>query len=172
MNSPSSLKPHDVVILLKALSKGECDWKQSEIASELELSQGEIAKSLGRLRNSGLIANRRVNRSAVVEFLIHGLKYVFPAKVGALAVGLPTAMSSSFFKNKIVQDDDDIFVWPTSKGNVRGQSIKPLYPRLTSAVLKDESLYELLSLVEILRIGRIRERQIAEEELKKRIKSL
>ena len=94
MKSVSSLKPHDVALLLKILSKGKSDWKQLDIALELKISQGEVAKSLVRLRKSGFLSAKRVNRSAVIEFLIHGLKYVFPADVGALAVGVPTAISS------------------------------------------------------------------------------
>ena len=171
MNRVGSLKPQDVALLLKVLSKGKSDWRQVDIALELGISQGEVAKSLARLRNSGFLSAKRVNRSAVIEFLIHGLKYAFPADIGALAVGVPTAMSSPFFKNKIVQGNEDNYVWPSSTGNMRGQVIVPFYSQLAEAALKDKKFYELLSLVEVLRIGRAREKKIAEEEIKKRIKS-
>ncbi len=171
MKSASSLKPHDVVLLLKILSKDRSDWRQIDIALDLEISQGEVAKSLARLRKSGFLAEKRVNRSALIEFLIHGLKYTFPADIGSLTVGVPTAISSPIFKNKIIQSEEDVYVWPSSKGDVRGQAVFPLYAQLANVVLKDEQFYELLSLVEVLRIGRTRERKIAEEEIKKRIKS-
>jgi hypothetical protein len=171
MKHVSSLKPQDVALLLKVLVKGKSNWRQVDISSELEISQGEVAKSLARLRKSGFIFDNRVNRSAVMEFLSHGLKYIFPADVGALAIGIPTGISAPFFKNKIVQGIEDVYVWPSSKGNMRGQVIVPFYPQLAEAVLKDNKFYELLSLVEVLRIGRTREKKIAEEELRKRIKS-
>ena len=61
------------------------------------------------------------------------------------------------------------FVWPTGKGKSRGQSIVPLYPSVVEAVLKDEKLYELLALVDAIRVGRAREKEIAINELKSRI---
>jgi hypothetical protein len=52
---------------------------------------------------------------------------------------------------------------------VKGQSIIPLFPSVAEAVQNDVLLYELLALVDALRVGRAREREIALEELKKRI---
>ena len=37
------------------------------------------------------------------------------------------------------------------------------------ASLKDKELYELLTLVDAIRVGRIREKEIAKKELEKRI---
>lgn len=171
MDKINSLKPQDIALLLKVFSKGKLEWRQVDLAAELEISQGEVAKSLSRLKRSGLVSQKLVNRSAMLEFLIHGLKYVFPISIGALAVGVPTAISSPFFKSKIAQGDWDSYVWPSSKGSARGQIIVPLYPQLVEAALKDEKFYELMSLVEVLRMGRARERKIAEEELRKKVKS-
>jgi hypothetical protein len=44
-----------------------------------------------------------------------------------------------------------------------------LYVSVPEAVLKDEVLYELLALVDALRVGRAREKEIAVAELKKRL---
>ena len=38
------------------------------------------------------------------------------------------------------------------------------------AVLNDPDLYELLALVDVMRIGRARERRLAEQHLKRRLK--
>ena len=86
MQQPISLKPQDIAILVKLLvSKAET--LQTQLAQELSLSQGEIAKALARLNKAGLVNNRRVNRSAALEFILHAIKYIFPAEVGALAGG-------------------------------------------------------------------------------------
>jgi hypothetical protein len=61
------------------------------------------------------------------------------------------------------------FVWPWAKGNVRGHSIIPLYSSVPEAARQDDKLYELLALVDALRIGRAREKNLAINELKKRI---
>ncbi len=58
---------------------------------------------------------------------------------------------------------------PFGKRNVRGHSILPLYPSVPEAALKDEKLYELLALVDALRIGRAREKELAVVELKTRM---
>jgi hypothetical protein len=45
----------------------------------------------------------------------------------------------------------------------------PLYGTLPEAVLNDSKFYELIALVDTLRIGRVRERNLAIEILKERI---
>ena len=88
MQKSMTLKPQDVAILIKILARDpKNDWRQLDLAVELSLSQGEIAKALSRLNKAGLINDKRVHRSAALEFIIHALKYVFPAEVGSLAVG-------------------------------------------------------------------------------------
>jgi len=52
---------------------------------------------------------------------------------------------------------------------VKGYAIEPLYSSVTVAVKSDPVLYELLALVDALRMGRARERKLAEEELKHRL---
>ncbi len=172
MQKSMTLKPQDVAILIKILArKPNSDWRQLDLAVELSLSQGEIAKALSRLNKAGLINDKRVHRSAALEFIIHALKYVFPAEVGSLAVGVPTALSAPEHKNIVVQNGDDVFVWPLAKGHIRGQTIKPLYPKLAEAALKDENFYNMMAAIEILRMGRARERKAAESYLERKIKA-
>jgi hypothetical protein len=44
-------------------------------------------------------------------------------------------------------------------------------PKLAEAALKDRDFYDLMSAIDIIRIGRSRERKLAEQFLEKRIKS-
>ena len=60
-------------------------------------------------------------------------------------------------------------VWPDPEGKVRGQSFSPLYKSVPQAAREDEKLYELLTLVDAVRGGRVRERQLAHQEIKKRL---
>ena len=171
MQQSISLKPQDVAILTKLLVIKREDWRQIDIAIALGLSQSEIAKSLVRLNKAGLIHDKRLNRSAALEFIVHAIKYIFPAEVGALATGVPTAISSPFHEKMVVQGSD-VYVWPSIHGKKRGQIIKPLYPELAEAALKDSEFYGLMSAIEILRIGRARERKMAEQYLEKKIKNI
>ena len=76
----------------------------------------------------------------------------FPAQPGALVRGiLPTAHSAKPLSD-IVVSDRDAFVWPSAVGNVRGQAITPLYPSVIKAIRKDPQLYEMLALLDAVRI--------------------
>lgn len=52
-----------------------------------------------------------------------------------------------------------------AKGNVRGESIMPLYRTVPMAVKNDSMLHSLLAIADTFRIGRTREVEIAKEEL-------
>jgi hypothetical protein len=60
-------------------------------------------------------------------------------------------------------------VWPYEDGPVRGYSFAPLHKNVPQAALEDSKFYELLALVDALRDGRARERELAGRELKKRL---
>lgn len=45
----------------------------------------------------------------------------------------------------------------------------PLYPSVLKAIMSNPELYELLSLADALRVGRVHEQKIAEELLRERV---
>ncbi len=163
------MKPQDIVILLKIIATDNGNWQQKPVAEALIMSQSEISQSVARMQYAGLIFEngKKVMRSAFLEFLQHGISYVFPQKPGAMVRGVPTA-HSALPLNKIILSEEN-YVWPSAKGKMRGQSIIPLFPTVPDAAVKDSQLHELLSLVDALRIGKVRERNLALTELTKRI---
>lgn len=165
------IKPQDVLVLLKLCLWQERNWRHMDLALELGLSQTEVSFALARCRASGFLdeAKKRVNRSALLEFLAHGLKYVYPVQPGSLCRGMPTAHSAPPLLKRIVSDEHDQFVWPYGEGKMRGQAIEPLYESVPLAAEKDPQLHELLALVDAMRVGRAREKSIASEELENRI---
>ena len=164
-----SISPIDIVILLKIIASKQNQWFQIQIADSLFISQSEVSKSLNRLSYAGLCdpKGKKVMRMAFMELLQYGIKYVFPQQPGAIVRGIPTAHSAPPL-DAIIQSEEK-YVWPSGKGSARGQSIIPLYPTVVDAVKLDSLLHELLALVDVLRVGRAREREIAIQELKKRI---
>ncbi|MBI4420155.1 MAG: hypothetical protein HY560_04955 [Gemmatimonadetes bacterium] len=64
---------------------------------------------------------------------------------------------------------EDSIVWPSASGSTVGQAIAPLYERATELPWRCPSLYENLTLVDALRVGRARERKLAGEELERRL---
>jgi len=167
--SKTILKPQDILILLKILAKRDENWFHHTIADELGISQSEVSQSLTRSRYAGLIdtARKKVNRRALTELLLHGISYVFPQQPGPVVRGIATAYSARPLSSIIHSEEK--YVWPYAKGNERGQAIEPLYPAAVSAALRDKDLYELLSLVDALRVGKVREKELAKKELERRI---
>lgn len=166
------MKPQDVLVLLKILARKDVQWRHLDLAVELGMSQSEVTSALERARESGLLdeTKRKVFKTALIEFLVHGLKYVYPAKPGPLVRGVVTAHSAPPLAKKIVAGDHDAYVWAYDQGDVRGQAIEPLYPTAPMAAKRDPILHELLALVDAIRVGRAREQKIAIEEIRKRVK--
>lgn len=163
------MKPQDIVLLLKIISMQNNTWNQLETASALSMSQSEVSESVSRSKYASLLdaKGKKVMRLALMEFLQFGIRYVFPQRPGAIVRGIPTAHSTAPLTNSIVSKEH--YVWPSGKGNLRGQAIAPLYPSVVDAVQKDDLLHELLALVDAIRVGRAREKEIAINELKIRI---
>ncbi len=169
IQSKNNLKPQDVLILLKIIALGKNPWFHHTIAQELGISQSEVSQSLNRSKYAGLIddGRKRVNRLALIEFLLHGIAYAFPQQPGAIVRGVLTAHAAEPLNHLIHSNEK--YVWPYAKGLERGQAIEPLYSTVVKATLTDKELYELLTLVDAIRVGRIREKEIAKNELEKRI---
>lgn len=163
------VKPQDIVILLKLLSLGESPWTQLQLAEGLKISPAEVSNAFDRLVEAGFInqSKDRINKQALKEFLVHGLKYTFPPKIGAKTRGIATAHSASPIKEHIHEGEDN-FVWPYYKGTKRGLQIEPLYKTVPEVAINDAALYELLVIVDTLRVGRVREVEVAISELDKR----
>lgn len=170
------LKPQDVVVALKLVALGGADWTQPQLARALHLSASEVNHGLKRLAACHLFNSRerRVIRAGLQEFLVAGLRYVFPAQLGLFGQGMPTAFSVSPLAEKLRLGDEDGVVWVVSAGKVarvRGRVIAPLYRNVPLAAADDPKLHEYLALADTLRIGRARERAMAREELSSRLSS-
>ncbi len=103
------------------------------------------------------------------DFLLHGIQYVFVPVRGELNRGMPTAYASAPMDSYFMDDNEPPPVWPDPEGEVRGESFSPLYKAAPNAAKNDPELYELLVLIDFIRGGRARERDIAAKELKKRL---
>lgn len=166
-----TLKSQDVVILLKLLVHPTIHWTNRALATDLFMSTSEISGGLNRLKSVRLLhadGKKPIRRSSE-EFLIHGVKYVYPPERGGLMRGMPTCYAAPPLNTLLVLPESDPPVWPDPAGTVRGYGFSPLYQTVPQAALRDDCLYEMLSLVDTLRDGRRRETELAIQELKKRL---
>ncbi|MBX2843994.1 MAG: hypothetical protein KTR26_19635 [Flammeovirgaceae bacterium] len=164
------MRPLDIPVLLKIVALKDKPWRNIDLSIGLKISASEISESLNRCKIAGLIdsSKRKVNRLSLQEFLIYGLKYVFPAEPGPMVRGIPTAHSGYPINEKILSGNN-FYVWPYSKGTERGEAIEPLYKTIPEVVLQDKAFYALMVIVDTLRVGRVREIKIAKTELERRL---
>ena len=163
------MRPQDILILLKIVTMADAKWQYRDLAAQLSISVSEISESLTRSHMAGLVdeTRRRVHKQSLLEFIEHGLRYVFPQLPGTMVTGTPTGHSHPFFKDKFESEEN--YVWANPQGTKRGLEIIPLHKQVTVAVKKDDTLYKLLACVDVIRIGRVREIKLALVELKKHL---
>ncbi len=173
------LNGQDIVVLAKLVLSPEPDVSSVWLASELGMSQAQAYRALRRAGESRLItisgaargrksSVKGVNRQGLYEFLAFGVPYVFPAQLGRLERGIPTAGSAPVLSGHFASDPEPV-VWPCAKGKIRGMAVKPLHSCVPGAALADRDLYDLLALIDAGRVGRARERSIARKELERRL---
>ena len=170
MKKHNGMRPQDILVLLKIISMKNQNWLNLDIANSLKISQSEVSEVLNRCKIARLINGdkRKVHINSFKEFIVYGLKYVFPVEPGPVVRGIPTAHSAPPISEHISSCTDN-YVWPYAKGTLRGQAIEPLYKTIPIVAQNDQLFYELLVIIDTLRVGRAREIKIALEELEERI---
>ena len=168
------LKPQDILVLLKLVAMGKSLWSYNRLAMDLDMSPAETHAAVKRALRAQLAVpdgtGARPNTRNLEEFLLHGIRYVFVPERGELTRGMPTAHSAPPLSRSLVSSDDIPVVWPDAEGPIRGEAFSPLYRSVPEAARKDQRLYELLALVDAVRGGRARERQLAGKRLTKRLR--
>lgn len=187
------MKSQDVVVLLKLVSLedneqnarwqsqprelagGEDPYSVRGLGAALGISKTEVSASLKRSIASGIAIKDRKSgrpkssRRQLRDFIVHGLKFVFPATPGAMQRGLPTAFAAPVLRESLHSAGGLISVWPYADGREMGQSVEPLFRTVPEAAEKDERLYEYLALVDAVRLGNQREATLAAKLLTERL---
>ena len=172
-NPQLTLRPQDLVVLLRlSLNDGPAPT-YAALAAELSLTASEIHAGIERAVAAKLAHKDAQGKPAVVMqalrlFLIHGACYCFPATRGEYTRGMPTSYAAPPLNSKIVASSDPVPVWPHKAGAVRGMAFYPLYPTVPEAASRNAALYELLVLFDAIRGGSPRERALAIELLEQR----
>ncbi len=167
------LKPQDVLFLLKLVAIGQDEWSYNRLAVELGMSPSEVHAAARRALAARLAVRLgerpEPQRSNLLEFLLHGIRYVFVPERGEPTRGMPTLHAAPPLSEWVVSGDEPPLVWPDPEGEVHGTAFSPLYRSVPHAARKDKRLYELLVLVDAIRGGQARERKLAGEALEKRL---
>jgi hypothetical protein len=155
------LRPLDIVVLVVLAEwRGRIDT-QSHLAEELGVSPASLTRSLQRLDRAWLInhENNQVIGAHAEEFLVHGLRYAFPARVGGRARGVPTAHAAPPLREELAEQE--AYVWPAEFGRTSGLSIPALHAIVPALAIAYPELHQWLALLDAIRVGRARERALA-----------
>lgn len=169
------LKPQDLAVLYKQAVNPRQPWTYATLGTALSMSPSQVHRSVQRAIAAGLATSKgrsewHVLAENLIEFSIHGVRYAFPAELGAIKRGVPTSFGALPLSAEISSAPGEAPVWPHPDGQVRGPSLSPLYRHAADAARSDSRLYELLALLDALRVGRGRERTLAQRMLSERLR--
>lgn len=145
------LKEQDIVVLLKIV--GSDPMSVRKLATEIGFDPAGTHRSLQRLADAGLFSDERGRTvySRAEEFLIHGVKYVFPARRGRMVRGIPTSWATEPLSEALAPSAEPPPVWPYARGRMRGIALEPLHRIVPDAAQADAALWRRLALVDALR---------------------
>ncbi len=175
-----TLSPQDVIVLLRVRQCSYSRWTYSEIARDVGLSSSQVHAAVRRSAAAGLFSKSRmeVRPKAMVEFLLHGVRYAFPAQLLPAAVGHATASSHPALLARLRRASEDSagrWVWPDATGATFGTGLLPLHPCAARIAASSEpaieELYLQLALLDEIRVGTGRGRKIASDLLRQAIEA-
>ncbi|MDO8268669.1 MAG: hypothetical protein Q7T32_12680 [Moraxellaceae bacterium] len=164
------LKPQDLLVLLKVVAHPQQRWTYAALGVALSMSPSETHACVKRAVASGLAVAKEQGgwslvRPALLEFVLHGVRYVWPASIGAVKRGVPTSYGAEPLAGMLNAAPGEAPVWAHPAGNTKGPTLSPLYRTVPQAALADPDLHQLLAMVDALRTGRARERALATQLL-------
>ena len=165
------IRPQDIVVLLRIATVGRWVLTYEALAALTGISKSEVSKGLKRAAAARLYNEHRqqpVLRN-LREFVIHGVPYVFAAQPGPTTRGVRTGFAAPPLEGPFYFPEGGAPVWPSATGDTLGFAVEPLYPPVVSVAPRNADFYALLALVDVLRVGRARERNAAIEELERRL---
>jgi len=166
------MKPQDIFVLSGLLVQNrKKPVYLVNLAGQLGIQPSVAHYAVLRLKKSGFLGGTLGNLHlyAIQEFLLHGFRYVFPPQLGPPEKGLPTGAAAEPLKSKFHSVSDLDMVWPHISGKIRGTSIQPLYPSVPEAIQKSPPLHQFLALLDALRAGKARERNLAADLIREKI---
>ena len=160
-----ALKPQDLLVACRLALPGGYLLFQKQVAVALGLAPSTVFASLQNLRRAKIVEcpgiPEATARRRLLNFLVHGAPVVFPPVKTEVVRGIATGIFSPHFRGRFAAEKDVPLVWPYPRGREVGEGLVPLYPSLPLACSRDPALYQLMAAVDVLRVGRAREKDAA-----------
>lgn len=166
------IKKSDIYVLSGLLAHDEA-WSYRSLADRLHVQHPVVQRAVERAKGADLYSadRREVHVPHFEEFALHALRFVAPARLGALVPGVPAAWAAEPMASAIRSSGNEPPpVWPYAQGRVRGQAIEPLHSSAPEAVDGWPELGEVLALLDSLRAGDARVRKVAGDLLSRMLR--
>lgn len=164
------LRPLDVVVALDVALSGQATF--SKMSQDLAISPSTAHQAVQRLLAAGLLRKSSgglsPNLAALEEFLLHGVRYAFPASRMRRQRGVPTAHAAPVLRDTLDHTLEPV-VWPSARGQVVGTAVEPLLDSAPDLAERRPALYDALTLVDAMRLGTARDREVAGRLLRDRL---
>lgn len=175
------MKSQDIFLLFKLVSLQQTGQNDEDtpvtphtvraLALETGISKSQISLALHRCYDVTLAKPDRQtgapcpNIKALEEFIIYGIRYVFPAKLQELTRGIVTGLAAPVLKGELMTAGELVPVWADAQSKTKGQRVEPLFKTVPQAIRRDQRLYAFLALTDAIRLGQARERAVAADKL-------
>lgn len=178
MLKAATLKPRDVVVACKLFSYEEIPpkdgWTFASLADDVGISPSQSHSSVERCRQAQLLVTVRnkeiVSKRHFHELLSVAAPRIFFATRGSITVGMPTGIYAKPLEGfGEIRKDILPVVWTDSVGEIRGEGVVPIHPSVPEVAKRDPLVYELLALVDVIRIGDAPQRNKALALLERKI---
>jgi len=151
------------------LDKQANQYSVRALAESTGISKSQVNLALQRCFEVGLAKRGRhagpprVNVNELRNLIVYGVRYMFPVKLGSMTRGIRTTLAAPVFKGELMSAGELMPVWPGPEGKIKGLSVEPLFKSVPYAIKKerDDDFYGVLALVDSIRLGQARERNLA-----------
>lgn len=179
MLKAATLRPKDVIVACKLFSYEDHPpkegWTFASLAADLGIAASEVHGSVERCRQAQLLVAVRsreiVSKRHFHELLSIAAPRIFFATRGSITQGMPTGVYARPLESSMgeIRRDALPVVWIGSEGDIRGEGIAPIHPSAPEVARKDPLVYELLALVDVVRVGDTQSRNRAIALLERKI---
>jgi DNA-binding Lrp family transcriptional regulator len=160
-----ALRGQDIVIAAGLFALREATAAQSELSRALGIPRSRVSESVRRLADNGLYSRALggLRFARFLDYLVNGLPWMFPARPGEVVRGIPTSHAGPVLNELIASSRP--FVWPSEDGDALGRAVEPVHRHALNVARVLPEAYQLLSLADGIRVGRVREKRMAAEAL-------
>jgi hypothetical protein len=160
-----TLRPLDLVVALKLHSMEGSRRTYQRLAEELGISVSQAHKAVRRaaearvLGGASRLEDRALRTRPVLPFLTDGVRFVFFPTFGPEARGVVTGTAGLSGETELVGGKQ--LVWPAAWASDWGMALEPLDKCVPRAAQADGPFRRSLVLIDLVRVGGTREREVA-----------